>query len=374
MSSIISYLVSKRPIEIANPEFADSTSHAIFYYTISDSPEFFHYFYNSNSPFHNFLLPMVIFTPLSLTFETNQPIQQQFLTHISRIPTYLHSKNPFISVTFSRHNDPNRLWCSPTDITNPQRVTLFDNPTVFTLPPPSVLFTEPPSSFFVQFTHLANDKHSSYRFPRIKALKLDNNVLIPLSSITNGLTTPTIQSIKDLFDIRLFINFDDSECISVAPCLEPQECINLGLHNVSSDSIPSTTLDYMFDKISNTQRNPDRSEAQKSNLTRHMDRLTHLKNGLGSILIHSDRIPQINRARAVAIGRAFANRAKPISTFVLIPLHAPTQRPWPPISTRFSPQFNTPTISDFFSPPYPPPYTILRPDLSNPMEILSDLQ
>ena len=204
MTEIISYFIERLPLKIALAEYPEAISVAHFVYVFENTQNSFHYYHNDTSPFINLLKQLKLFIPITLTFqkneEGNEEITTEFLTKITRTPGDLHINNPFIYVSFTEFTDNTRHFCSPTDIPNPPRITLFDNKEN-PLPHKDILYTH---HQLVQFTTIFNPNHRSYGYPRIKALKAGNSILIPSPSIINGIIPPKQRELSKKFTIYVF--------------------------------------------------------------------------------------------------------------------------------------------------------------------------
>lgn len=314
MSEIHSYFIRKLPVENPPEKYDWATQKAIFIYTIADLQNTFTLYY-SNSDIHSHLLnSIMLFTPLTITFQLNQKISQENLVSIVRNPPDQHQKNPFILVNFSPFSDTSRHFCAPVDYPN-SRITIFDNPKHFPLPPPDILYSNP---VLVQFTHLFNPNHNSYKFPRIRAIKRENSILLPPLSIRNGITQTTVKTLKDTHDCRLFIGFDDEETSPFSPNITPQECEDIG---ITSSATASQILEFATTKTSDTLKKTSPGTLPYTECTANVSRVAHLTSGKGTVIIHAGRFPGLSRARAVSLARQFANNSKPIEAFVLIPIH-----------------------------------------------------
>ena len=318
MAEIFSYFIKNEAVQNAPAAFDSATLKATFAYTIAHSQNIFTLYYNNTHPDYNFLYPLIIFTPIVLAFQLNQTPTQTNLIKISRNPYENHNKNPFIHVVFSPYKDDSRHWCAlPDDLTT--RITIFANNRLSLFPPPPSLYSTP---HLAQFTHLSNPNHTSFKYPRILAIKQGNSVIIPPLSIYNGITSTTLTKLKDAHGIRLFIAFDDSETRTVGPNITPQDCVDNDVHD---DATLPSILTFASNKHANLLK-PTGDNPESSQLLLHTDndrRLGLLLAGAGSVLIHGDRFSGLTRQRAVSLARSFASRnPHPIEAHVLLPLHS----------------------------------------------------
>ena len=315
MSEIHSYFIDRKHIVLANPNHSEATFISRFVYKILDTQFCFNYYHNKQDQYDSLLQKLKLFTPITLTFEDNNVGEQENLLRISRTPHNLHYKNPFILVTFSPYSDNSRHWCSPTSIPNPPKITIYDNPKILPLPPATTLFSNP---HLLQFTCIADPNHRSNGFPRARAIKKGDSIVIPLPQITNGLTFSTLKDIKDHSNIRLFIGFDDEECCNLAPNITPQECDD---NNITLDASPAQVIEFVRSKLNSAITHHLNLENVKETARQHLERLNILSTGQGAVLIHADRCPQLQKARAISLARAFASRAPSIPAYTLTPLH-----------------------------------------------------
>ena len=314
MDDIISYFVDKHPVEIADQNYPEATTVARFIYHFSDSENIFTFQYNNQSPHHQLISKLKLFNPITLSFQPNQPIDQEFLLSITRTESRHHFKNPFTLVTFTPYSDTSRHWVSPSNIDNAPKITVFDNPKTLPLPQPDQLYSK---NYPIQFTCISDPHHRSFGFPRIRAIKRGDSILIPSPQIINGLTTETLRSLKNDHNIRLFIGCDDEETHDLAPNITPQECDD---SDINRDATTAQTLEYALLKLNTIISTPGLPSNQSTTRT-HLDRLSALTAGQGAVLIHADRCPQFPRTRAVALARAFASRSPPIAAIVLTSIH-----------------------------------------------------
>ena len=158
---IISYFINLKPIETAVSNYPQATLVAHFIYLLGEEQNSFHFYLDTHHNSHSLLSQLKLFNPVTLTFQNLNDVDQENLTDIYRTPPKLHSKNPFIFVSFSAHPDPSRHWCSPTDIPNPPRITIFENKTN-PLPSSDTLYLQ---NHLIQFTSVHNTAHRSFGSP-----------------------------------------------------------------------------------------------------------------------------------------------------------------------------------------------------------------